>query len=128
LEAFAQRITQWVGSSWAFLAALGLVAVWVLSGPIFDYSNTWQLVINTGTTIMTFLMLFLLQRSQNHESAAMHMKLNELVAGLEGASNELIDAEDLSEADLRKLHEHYLGLARHFGHAAKTRAERSAAT
>jgi low affinity Fe/Cu permease len=121
METFAQRVTRWVGTSWAFVAALILVVIWAITGPYFGYSDYWQLVINTGTTITTFLMLFLLQRSQNHESAAMHMKLNEIVSALEGASNALIDAEDLSEQELRELHEHYVELAHQIGNAVRTR-------
>jgi low affinity Fe/Cu permease len=79
----------------------------VATGPLFDYSNTWQLVINTGTTIITFLMVFLIQRSQNKDSLAIQLKLNELVAAMAGASNRLIDCEDMNEEELRTLHRHY---------------------
>ena len=85
--------------------------MWGATGPLFHYSNTWQLVINTGTTIVTFLMVFLIQRSQNKDSRAVHLKLNELVAALKGASNRLIDAEGLTEAELEILHRHYRQLA-----------------
>jgi low affinity Fe/Cu permease len=85
--------------------------VWGATGPLFHYSNTWQLVINTGTTIVTFLMVFLIQRSQNKDSRAVHLKLNELVAALNGASNRLIAAEELSESELEVLHRHYRRLA-----------------
>jgi low affinity Fe/Cu permease len=88
-----------------------VVVVWLLSGPLFHYSDTWQLVINTGTTIVTFLMVFLLQRSQNKESAAVQLKLNEIVAALKGASNRLINVEDLTEQEVRELHERYVHLA-----------------
>src|SRR6186997_1079672 len=112
LERMSNRVTAWTGSSGAFGLALGIIIVWGLTGPLFDYSNTWQLVINTGTTIVTFLMVFLIQRAQNKEALAIHLKLNEIVAALEGASNRLIDAEDLSERELTALHRHYQELAR----------------
>lgn len=111
LERFSQRVTHWTGSTLAFLIALALVLAWGITGPIFRFSAGWQLVINTGTTIATFLMVFLIQRAQNKESRAIHMKLNEIVAAIEGASNRLLGAEDLSEKDLAALHERYLKLA-----------------
>ncbi len=111
LEDFSTRVTQWTGGSLAFSLACGVILVWLVSGPIFAYSNTWQLVINTGTTVVTFLMVFLIQRSQNKESLALHLKLNEIVAAMEGASNRLIDVEDLNEDELRTLHEYYNVLA-----------------
>lgn len=107
LERFAHRITIWSGSSRAFIIALGVVIIWAVTGPIFGFSDTWQLVINTGTTIATFLMVFLIQRSQNKDALALHMKLNEIVAAMKGASNRLIDIEDLSEDEVQTLHEHY---------------------
>ena len=107
----ATKITQWSGSTPAFLAALGVVIAWAITGPLFRYSDTWQLVINTGTTIVTFLMVFLIQRAQNRDSLAVQLKLNELVAAIEGASNRLISVEDLSEKDLDVLHKHYRKLA-----------------
>ncbi len=84
---------------------------WLVTGPLFGFSNTWQLVINTGTTIVTFLMVFLIQRSQNKDALAVQLKLNELVAAMKGASNRLIDVEDLSEHELAVLHAHYRKLA-----------------
>ena len=84
---------------------------WLITGPLFGFSNTWQLVINTGTTIVTFLMVFLIQRSQNKDALAVQLKLNELVAAMKGASNRLIDVEDLSEDELAALHAHYRKLA-----------------
>ena len=96
-----------VGRPVAFIVAAALVVVWALTGPLFGFSNTWQLVINTATTVVTFLMVFLIQRSQNKDSLAVQLKLNELVAAIEGASNRLISVEDLSEEDLKVLHEHY---------------------
>jgi low affinity Fe/Cu permease len=111
LEVFSEAVTRWTGSSGAFAAAVGLIAVWALLGRQFGFSDTWQLVINTGTTIVTFLMVFLIQRAQNKEALAVHLKLNEIVAAVKGASNRLIDAEDLPEADLKKLEQHYGELA-----------------
>src|SRR3954447_9619809 len=100
-EVFARLATAWTGSSWAFAIALGIIIVWLATGPLFNYSDTWQLIINTGTTIVTFLMVFLIQRSQNKDSLAIQLKLNEIVAALEGASNRLINVEDLSEDEVR---------------------------
>jgi len=111
-EAFSKAITQFTGSTAAFGIALGVVVVWALVGPLFGFSDTWQLVINTGTTIVTFLMVFLIQRSQNKDSLAIHLKLNELVAAMQGASNRLIDVEDLSEKELATLQGFYGELAR----------------
>jgi low affinity Fe/Cu permease len=110
LERFAHGITEIVGSSPAFTIALGIIVVWGLLGPLFGFSNTWQLVINTFTTIITFLMVFLLQRAQNKEALALQLKLNEIVAALDGASNRLINVEDLSEEEIRTLKKHYVKL------------------
>ena len=107
LERLSTKVTQWAGSTSAFTVAVLLIVVWLATGPIFHYSDTWQLVINTGTTIVTFLMVFLIQRAQNKDSRAIHMKLNELVAAMEGASNRLIDVEDLDEEEIAQLHEFY---------------------
>ena len=103
----AAAVTRWAGSSWGFGTALATIVVWAASGPVFGWSDTWQLVINTGTTIVTFLMVFLIQRTQNKESLAIHLKLNELVAAVQGASNRLIDVEDISEDELKVLHTHF---------------------
>src|SRR5215211_307552 len=111
LERFAAAATRWTGGSVAFAMACGIIVAWIVSGPLFKFSDTWQLVINTGTTIVTFLMVFLIQRSQNKDALALHLKLNELVAAMEGASNRLIDIEDLTERELTVLHEHYAKLA-----------------
>ena len=107
LEQFSHQATRATGTSLAFIVALGAIVVWSLTGPIFQFSNTWQLVINTGTTIVTFLMVFLIQRTQNKDSLAIHLKLNEIVAAMEGASNRLIDVEDLTEKEIETLHKHY---------------------
>jgi low affinity Fe/Cu permease len=106
-DRIAAAVTHWAGSSWGFGVALGTVIVWAVTGPLFGWSDTWQLVINTGTTIVTFLMVFLVQRTQNRDGLAIQLKLNELVAAVEGASNRLIDVEDLSEKELKSLHAHY---------------------
>ena len=111
LERFAHGATEWTGSSWAFALALSAIVLWLLSGPLFGFSDTWQLVINTATTIITFLMVFLIQRAQNKESRAIELKLNEIVAALQGASNRLVNVEDLSEEEVRTLHQHYQKLA-----------------
>lgn len=110
-EKFASRATSATGSSTAFLLALLTVVVWLITGPIFGYSDTWQLVINTGTTIVTFLMVFLIQKSQNKDSLAMQIKLNELIAVDRKASNRLLNIEDLSETELRALHQFFGRLA-----------------
>ncbi len=111
LERISGAVTQFTGSSPAFVGSVGIVLLWAALGPVFEYSNTWQLVINTGTTIVTFLMVFLIQRSQNKDSKAVSLKLNELVAAVKGASNRLIDVEDLSERELDLLHKHFQKLA-----------------
>ena len=111
LARFASWISEKTGSTPAFLIAFGIVVVWACLGPIFKFSDTWQLVINTGTTIVTFLMVFLIQRSQNKDALATQLKLNELVAAVKGASNRLISVEDLSDDDLEVLHKHYRELA-----------------
>ena len=110
-ERLATVVTHWSGSSSAFTLAVGIILAWIVTGPLFGFSDTWQLVINTGTTIVTFLMVFLIQRSQNKDSLALHLKLNELVAALQGASNRLIDVESLTEQELNLLHRHYAALA-----------------
>ena len=109
-ERFAEWATKATGSSVAFLLAAGIVVVWGLSGPIFNFSETWQLVINTGTTIITFLMVFLIQKTQNKDSKAIHLKLNELIAASPGCSNRMVDIEELTEAELDQLHKFYLKL------------------
>ena len=110
-EKFASKVTKATGSTPAFLAAFVIVIVWAVSGPFFNYSETWQLVINTGTTIITFLMVFLIQKAQNKDSMAIQLKLNELVASHELASNRLVDVEDLSEAEMKVLQNYYVLLS-----------------
>jgi low affinity Fe/Cu permease len=107
LERMSRHATEWTGTSLAFALAVGVILVWLVTGPIFGFTDTWQLVINTGTTIVTFLMVFLIQRSQNKDSMAIHLKLNELVASVPWASNRLISAEELTEDEVRLLREHF---------------------
>jgi low affinity Fe/Cu permease len=103
----SEAVTRRAGSTPAFVMALGIIVLWAVLGPAFHFSDTWQLVINTGTTIITFLMVFLIQRTQNKDAVAIHLKLNELVAAMQGASNRLIDAEALTETELKTLQLHY---------------------
>jgi low affinity Fe/Cu permease len=110
-DGFASAVTRWAGSPIAFGLAVITVLAWIVTGPVFHYSDAWQLVINTGTTIVTFLMVFLIQQSQNKDSVAVHLKLNELLASHRPASNRLIGIEDASEEDLRRIAAAYLKLA-----------------
>ena len=110
-ETMSTAVTRWTGTTAAFGTALGVIVIWAILGPVFHFSDTWQLVINNGTTIVTFLMVFLIQRSQNKDSLAIHIKLNEIVAVMEGASNRIIDAESLSEDELRILEKYYSELS-----------------
>jgi low affinity Fe/Cu permease len=107
----ATKITSWTGSSMAFGIAFGVILVWGITGPIFGYSDTWQLVINTSTTIITFLMVFLIQKSQNKDSKAIQLKLNELLAASRYASNRMVDIEDMSENELDVLRKFYQKIA-----------------
>jgi low affinity Fe/Cu permease len=104
---FAQRVSHIVGSPWAFLAALLVVLVWLASGPEYRYSDTWQLAINTGTTVVTFLMVFVIQHTQNRESQVTQLKLDELIRAVELARNELVDMEDLSDEELHRLQKQF---------------------
>ena len=109
---FAKQLAAEVGSPWAFIAALGIVVVWSVTGPLFKYSDTWQLVINTGTTIVTFLMVFLIQNTQNRDAKAVHLKLDELIRCIKGARNTLIDLEEMSEEELDNLQRQFVKLRR----------------
>ncbi|MFN0254453.1 low affinity iron permease family protein [Pedobacter ureilyticus] len=111
-ERFSNAATRFTGSSPAFIAAVAIVVIWAVSGPIFNYSETWQLVINTGTTIITFLMVFLIQKAQNKDGKAIQLKLNELIASHEKASNRMVDIEDLTEEELDQFHKFYATLAK----------------
>jgi len=106
-EHFAAQVTKATGSTQAILIAFGTVVLWAVLGPVFHYSENWQLVINTGTTIITFLMVFLIQKSQNKESIAVQLKLNELVAAHEFASNRLVDVENMTEEELKIIQKYY---------------------
>ena len=110
-ERFSEWAVRATGSSTAFLLAVGIIIAWGVSGPLFDFSETWQLVINTGTTIITFLMVFLIQKTQNKDSKAIHLKLNELIASNAGCSNRMVDIEDITESELDQLHKFYQKLA-----------------
>jgi low affinity Fe/Cu permease len=107
VERLAQGATRWTGSTAAFLLASIAVLVWASSGPIFRWSDTWQLVMNTTSSIVTFLLVFLIQRSQNKDALAIHLKLNEIIAAMEGARKSVVNVEDLSETELQRLKEHY---------------------
>jgi low affinity Fe/Cu permease len=110
-EKIAQKVTVATGSTPAFLIAFTVVIIWLITGPVFDYSDTWQLVINTGTTIITFLMVFLIQKSQNKDAIAIQLKLNELVAAHKQASNRLVSVEEMTEDELKTLQKYYSKLA-----------------
>ncbi len=110
-ETFANKMTAFTGSSTAFIGAVTIIILWAVTGSIFNYSETWQLIINTGTTIITFLMVFLIQKAQNKDGKAIQLKLNELIAAHEKASNRMVDIEDLNEDELDKLHKFYERLA-----------------
>ncbi len=109
---FAQAASQAVGSSWAFIVAVLIIIVWAFTGPMFHYSDTWQLLINTGTTIITFLMVFLIQNTQNRDAKAIHLKLDELIRGVKGARTHLVDLETLSDEELDRLQEQFKRLRR----------------
>jgi low affinity Fe/Cu permease len=104
---FAQMTSAAVGSSWAFILAALIIVVWAATGPMFHYSDTWQLVINTGTTIITFLMVFLIQNTQNRDAKAIHLKLDELIKGVTGARTGLVNLEELSDEELERLHKEF---------------------
>jgi len=112
IEWFSTRVSEWTGSTFAFICSLVLVIVWVSTGPVFRYSDTWQLVINTITNVVTFLMVFLIQRAQNKDALAMQIKLSELLSAVKDSVDETIAVENLSEVELRRLHARYLELAR----------------
>jgi low affinity Fe/Cu permease len=107
---FAAQASMWLGSKWAFAAAGMVIIVWALTGPIFHYSDTWQLVINTGTTIVTFLMVFLIQNTQNRDALAINLKLNELIRAIDAARDQMINIESLSDLELSKIQANYVKL------------------
>ena len=104
---FARHASVILGSAWAFCAAILIIVIWALTGPTFHFSDTWQLIINTGTTIVTFLMVFLIQNTQNRDAKAVHLKLDELIRALKGARNKLVDLEELSDDELNNLEQQF---------------------
>jgi low affinity Fe/Cu permease len=113
---FARHSSMILGSAWAFAGAVLVIAVWLLTGPTFHFSDTWQLIINTATTIITFLMVFLIQNTQNRDAKAVHLKLDEMIRALKGARNQLVDLEDLSDEELKKLEEQFQRLRKKAEH------------
>jgi low affinity Fe/Cu permease len=109
----AHTASEAAGSPWAFITAASLILIWAMTGPLFHFSDTWQLVINTSTTILTFLMVFLIQNTQNRDGKAIHLKLDELIKSIQGARNAMVNLEDLSDAELARLHQEFqrLGIA-----------------
>ena len=113
---FARRSSIILGSAWAFAGAVLVILVWLLTGPTFHFSDTWQLIINTATTVITFLMVFLIQNTQNRDAKAAHLKLDEIIRALKGARNQLVDLEDLSDEELKKLEEQFRRLRKKAEH------------
>lgn len=124
----ASKIAQATGSSLAFLTAVIIIATWALTGPIFNFSDTWQLVINTGTTIVTFLMVFLIQNTQNRDAQAIHLKLDELLKSAQGARNSLVDIEDMPDEQLEKLHNEFKKLHEHSSKELTRRGQKTTVT
>lgn len=117
---FARSTSEVLGSAWSFVVAIAVIAIWGLTGPAFAFSDTWQLIINTGTTIITFLMVFLIQNTQNRDAKAVHLKLDELIRAVGGARNQLVDLERLSDDELKKLEKEF----RRIGKKAEVPADR----
>jgi low affinity Fe/Cu permease len=113
---FARNSSTILGSAWAFAIAVLIIIIWGVTGPAFHFSNTWQLIINTGTTIVTFLMVFLIQNTQNRDAKAVHLKLDEIIRSIKGARNEMVDLEELSDEDLKKLEEQFQRLRKKAEH------------
>ena len=113
---FARRSSMMLGSAWAFSGAVLVILLWLVTGPTFHFSDTWQLIINTATTIITFLMVFLIQNTQNRDAKAVHLKLDEMIRALKGARNQLVDLEDLSDEELKKLEEQFQRLRKKAEH------------
>ncbi|MGI9113529.1 MAG: low affinity iron permease family protein [Chthoniobacterales bacterium] len=122
---FARKSSSVLGSAWAFIIAILIIFVWAITGPTFHFSDTWQLIINTGTTIVTFLMVFLIQNTQNRDAKAVHLKLDELIRAIKGARNDLVDLEKLSDDELKKLEEQFTRL-RERAEKAADRTEKAA--
>lgn len=123
---FSTSTSAAVGSSWVFILAVFVVLGWAVTGPLFGFSNTWQLVINTGTTIVTFLMVFLIQNTQNRDSKAVHLKLDELLRGVKGARTSLVDLEEMSDADLNGLQQEFSDMHRRLGEEIESRVREDA--
>lgn len=123
---FASKTSKIAGSAWAFVIAILTVIIWAVSGPIFGYSNTWQLAINTGTTILTFLMVFLIQNTQNRDSRAMHIKLDELLKNVTGARTSLVNIEEISDEKLEELQLEFQLLHERYAYALEKRKKRKA--
>lgn len=123
---FAHKVSHLVGTSWAFVIALLIIVVWGVTGPIFRFSDTWQLVINTGTTIITFLMVFLIQNTQNRQETAIQIKLDELLKGVKGARTSLVDIEELSDEELERLHKQFEELHKRLDKTHETSGKKKA--
>jgi low affinity Fe/Cu permease len=121
---FARRVSAETGRPVTFVLAFAVIVVWAVTGPVFRFSDTWQLVINTGTTIVTFLMVFLIQTTQNRDTQALQIKLDELIRAAKGARNEVIDLEEMDEAELDQIRQEYLKLAEHAHHHLEERQSR----
>jgi low affinity Fe/Cu permease len=124
-QVFATKSSYWVGSKWAFALALAMIVVWGMTGPRFHYSDTWQLVVNTGTTVVTFLIVFLIQNTQNRDARAIHLKLDEIIRAIQAARNSMINIETLSDEELQTLSDQFEKLRTERGHCARKSAERS---
>ena len=122
---FARQSSATLGSAWAFIIAMLIIVLWAITGPTFHFSDTWQLIINTGTTIVTFLMVFLIQNTQNRDAKAVHLKLDELIRDLEGARDNLVDLEKMSDDELKKLEKQFTELREHANSVAE-RTEKAA--
>lgn len=120
---FANKTSAVVGSAWSFLIALVVIVVWGITGPVFRFSDTWQLIINTGTTIVTFLMVFLIQNTQNRDAKAIHLKLDELIRGVKGARTGMVDLEDLSDEELEQLQKEFARLRKKHQQPIETEEE-----
>lgn len=120
---FAQTVSAIVGSAWTFVGAVGVIVLWAVTGPLFNFSDTWQLLINTSTTIITFLMVFLIQNTQNRDAKAIHLKLDELLRGIKGARTDLVDLEELSDAELEQLQQEFRRLRERYQKSADVAQE-----
>jgi low affinity Fe/Cu permease len=123
---FARTSSHVFGSAWAFIVAILIIVLWAITGPAFHFSDTWQLIINTGTTIVTFLMVFLIQNTQNRDAKAVHLKLDELIRALKGARNKMVDLEKLSDDELKTLEEQFTSLRKRAANARRKVSERPA--